>query len=52
LGLVDRGFIDGSELLGAGDCGTFLGIKAEARFLGNQDFDRYKKKGSGNAEFG
>ena len=29
-----------------------LGIEAEARFLGNQDFDRYKEKGAGNVEFG
>ena len=27
------------------------GIRAEARFLGNQDFDRYKEKGAGNVEF-
>ena len=29
-----------------------LGIEAEARFLGNHDFDRYKEKGAGNVEFG
>ena len=27
------------------------GIGAEARFLGNHDFDRYKEKGAGNGEF-
>ena len=29
-----------------------FGIRAEARFLGNQDFERYKEKSAGNAEFG
>ena len=28
-----------------------LGIEAEARFLGNHHFDRYKEKGARNGEF-